>query len=204
MTAVDEDYLWFGLEFPELAEAYCVTLVEGLAPAMVLHRFGATVENHLTGVDEVRRQAFAAWDHYRGDRMLVAATAVEGWTLVVEPNGYLGVTEECAIAVSHGTRLVSHFRNVNAVDHFYWIEDGQVRLYFEPLFAYYRTGTAAESAADAMRSVGFDLSDTEDRDIGLHTEATFALAEHITGIRLTPEQLRHATYVCGHAPAPIR
>ena len=204
MTAAAEDYLWFERDFPGLAEAYCITLVEGLAPATVLERFGGTAETQLTGVDELSRLAFAVWDRHQGDRLLVGATAVGNWTLVVEPNGYLGISEELAVEVSRGTTLVSHFRNVNAVDHFYWIDDVRVRLYFEPLFAYYRTGTDAASAADTMRSVGFDLSDADDRDYELHTEAAFALAEHITGVRLAPDLLRFANFVIGYAPGPTR
>jgi hypothetical protein len=78
-------------------------------------------------------------------------TAIGPWTLVVEPNGFLGVSEEVVVPRSRGTRLVSHFRNVN----------------YE-----------------------------------LHTEAAFALAEHITQVRLTAEFLESATFRCGTAPFP--
>jgi hypothetical protein len=33
----------------------------------------------------------------------------------------------------------------------------------------------------------------------LATEAAFALAEHLTGVRITPELLRDTTFVCGSA-----
>ena len=48
-----------------------------------------------------------------------------------------------------------------------------------------------------MRESGFDLSDAQDRDFELHTEASFALAERLTGVRLTEQTLREAQYVCG-------
>lgn len=50
-----------------------------------------------------------------------------------------------------------------------------------------------------MQQVGFDLSDGEDRDYALHTEATLALTEHLTGVRLTAELLDSAEYLCGLA-----
>jgi hypothetical protein len=77
--------------------------------------------------------------------------------LAVEPNGYLGVTEAAVVPLSFGTRLVSHFRNVNAVDHFYWIENGDIRLDFEPLFPADRFGSDPDGLVDVMRQVGFDL-----------------------------------------------
>lgn len=51
-----------------------------------------------------------------------------------------------------------------------------------------------------MRQVGFDLRDDEDRDYELRTEAAFALAEHLTGVKLTQELLDSADYLCARAP----
>jgi hypothetical protein len=65
-----------------------------------------------------------------GEVLFIGATSVDDWVLAVEPNGFLGVTEQIIVPLSAGTRLVSHFRNVNAVDRFYWVEDGDVRVQF--------------------------------------------------------------------------
>ncbi|MEU1723082.1 DUF6461 domain-containing protein [Nonomuraea sp. NPDC005692] len=59
------------------------------------------------------------------------AVAVDGWCLVVEPNGGMGITRGIMERLSAGTRLVSHYRNVNAVSYFFWVEDGEIRLSFE-------------------------------------------------------------------------
>ncbi|MER5464406.1 DUF6461 domain-containing protein [Streptomyces sp. NPDC002668] len=40
------------------------------------------------------------------------------------------------------------------------------------------------------------------RDYALHTEATFAPAERITGVLPTPELLRTSEFVCGTVPIP--
>lgn len=59
----------------------------------------------------------------------------------IEPNGYLGTLDEVIVPLPRGTRLVSHFRNGNAVDHFFWLDDGVLRLHFEPLFPAQRDGS---------------------------------------------------------------
>ncbi|NUR96356.1 MAG: hypothetical protein HOV67_13985 [Kribbellaceae bacterium] len=82
------------------------------------------------------------------------------------------------------------------------MEDGQLRVRFEPLFPYHRDGSDPDSLVDVMRRVGFDLRDDEDRDYENHTEATFALAEHLTGVKLTREALESADYICAKAPLP--
>ena len=196
---VADDYTWFDERFPDLAEAYCITLVSGIPPEEVLRRFGATEETRTAGVAELTATAYDAWDRYDGGRLFLAATAVGDWTLVVEPNGFLGITEAAVVPLSRGRRVVSHFRNVNAVDHFYWIEDGTVRLTFEPLFAHRRDGSDPDALVDVMEQVGFDV---RSGDGERHTEAAFALAEHLTGVRLTPELLGSAPFVCGTAPVP--
>jgi hypothetical protein len=148
----------------------------------------------------------------------VATKGDEGWTAspvqpasapgirqrnsAVESNGYLGVTEELLGRLSAGTRLVSHFRNVNAVDRFYLVDDGRIRLNFEPLFAWHCSGCDADSYVDLMRTVGLRME--QDGDIGDPGAAAFALAEAITGIRLTAELLQQSTFTCGEAHLPGR
>ncbi|WP_326648683.1 MULTISPECIES: DUF6461 domain-containing protein [unclassified Streptomyces] len=196
------DYLWFGEDFDDLAEAYCVTLVRGLSPRTLLARLGAEDEVRVTGVQALIEPAYDACDTHDGDRLFVGVTAVGDWALMVEPNGWLGVTDEAVAPISRGTTVVPHFRNINAVDHFNWFEDGELRLHFEPLFPYGRDGSDPDGLVDTMRKVGFDLSEGGGRDYALHTEATFAPAERITGVLLTPELLRTSEFVCGTVPIP--
>ena len=76
-------------------------------------------------------------------------------------------------------------------------------LEFEPLFAYALWGSAADAIAGPMRECGFDLSEAEDRSYALHTEASFALAERLTGVRPTARMLREAEFVCGTASLAV-
>jgi hypothetical protein len=57
-----------------------------------------------------------------------------------------------------------------------------------------------DALVGAMQEVGFDIS--EDGEDDQPTEAAFALAERLTGIRLTLGLLEKATYTCGIAPVP--
>ncbi|MET8245219.1 DUF6461 domain-containing protein [Streptomyces sp. NPDC005202] len=51
-----------------------------------------------------------------------------------------------------------------------------------------------------MREAGFDLSEGADREFQQHTCAAFALAERVTGVRLTPRLLDSLEFVCGLVP----
>lgn len=52
-----------------------------------------------------------------------------------------------------------------------------------------------------MREADFDLREDGD-NFEDSTEAALALADYLTGVRLTPELLEESTYTCGIAPAP--
>lgn len=194
------DYLWFDEHHPELAEAYCAMLIRGVAPEDLLDTLAAMERRRISGVDALNEPAHSTWDTHHGDRLFAGVTAVGEWALMIEPNGYLGSLETIIQPLSRQTTVVSHFRNVNAVDHFHWFENGELRLHFEPLFPDQREGTDADTATDDMRAVGFDLS--EDAEMEVTTEAAFALAEHLTGIRLTHELLTTAEFTCGTIARP--
>ncbi|MFJ7626709.1 DUF6461 domain-containing protein [Streptomyces sp. NPDC097595] len=199
MTTTATDYAWFEERFPDLAEAYCFTLVHDLAPSALLHRLGGRAEPALTGTGALVEAAHDLFDRPDGKRQLVAMATVGSWTLVIEPNGYLGVTEELALAASAGTRWVSHFVNINGLDAFLWAEDSVRRLWFEPMFPDERWGTTPDELVQAMLSIGFHFGDdTPDPD--LSPLAAFALAQHLTGVAVTPELLEDTVFTCGSAP----
>ncbi|MDH6707667.1 hypothetical protein P3T27_004404 [Kitasatospora sp. MAA19] len=210
MTAHATDYTWFEQRYPIPGEAYCLALVEGITADELLRRFGALPGREVTGLDAV----VAAWETFddgedeeaearfepEEDRLLVAVTELDGWALAVEVFGYLGSLPDVIRRLADGTRLVSHFRNASAVDHFNWWEQGGCRLQFEPLFPAQRDGSDADAPGvpELLTACGFQL-DGEGHD--LHTEAAFALAERLTDVRLTPERLETATFRICYAPA---
>ncbi|MEU7330901.1 DUF6461 domain-containing protein [Streptomyces parvus] len=195
MTKTGADYAWFEGDFPDIAEAYCFTLVRGLSPAGLVSRLEGRPAAPLQGIAAVVDAAFAQYDLEDGDRQLVAMTALGTWTLLIEPNGYLGITEERALPASAGTTWVSHFVNVNAVGTFLWAEDQALRLCFDPMFPEGRWGTTPDELLDVMQRIGFHFDD-DDPETDLSSPAAFALAEHLTGVAITPTLLQDTTFTC--------
>ncbi|MFI1105146.1 DUF6461 domain-containing protein [Streptomyces melanogenes] len=96
MTATAADYLWLNERFPEIADAYCFTLVHKLAPADVTARLEGEVEASRTGVAAIVAAAFELLERSDHTRQFIAMAVVGDWTLLIEPVGYLGVTQERA------------------------------------------------------------------------------------------------------------
>ncbi|MEU6144862.1 DUF6461 domain-containing protein [Streptomyces sp. NPDC047081] len=196
------DYGWLKERYEFLMEAYCMTLVQGLAPEELLRRLGAEPRGRIVGVDGLSEPSYAGREP---SRLFVGCAVVGNWSLMAEFNGYLGVTNAVMLPVSRGRTVVSHFLNVNAVDHFCWYENGELRLDFEPLFAHERYGSRPDELLAEMRESGFDLTEREEYDDEYYealTGASFALAHRITGIRLTPELFASAEFTCGTVPMP--
>ncbi|MFF5499041.1 DUF6461 domain-containing protein [Streptomyces aquilus] len=195
------DYAWLEEQYEGLMEAYCVTLVRGLKAGELLSTLEAEPAGRLTGVEALFDPSY---DLSGPRRLFVGVTDLDGWALMVEYNGYLGTLDEIMLPLSRGRTVVSHFRNVNAVDHFNWFEDGTLRLHFEPLFADARDGSDPDGLLTEMRAAGFatEERDEDGQDFEGLTEASFILAEHLTGIRLTPELFATAEFGCGVARIP--
>ncbi|MEV4947860.1 DUF6461 domain-containing protein [Streptomyces sp. NPDC053755] len=197
MTKTGADYAWFENDFPDIAEAYCFTLVRGLSPAELILRLEGREETPMRGISAVVDATFAQYELEDGDRQMVAVTTVGAWTLLIEPNGYLGVTEERALPASAGTSWISHFVNINAVGTFLWAEDQALRLCFDPMFPEERWGTTPDELLDVMVGIGFHVEDdAPESDEDLSSPAAFALAEHLTGVAITPELLLDTTFTC--------
>ncbi|MGW7515451.1 DUF6461 domain-containing protein [Streptomyces sp. NPDC054796] len=195
------DYTWFRERFPDLAEAYCVTLVEGLSPREALLRLGVNSEIRvLWGVRALCEAAFGDWELWDGVRAFVSAAAVGNWALVIEPNGFLAAVEQGQEKLSRGTRQITCFKGVSGNEHFSWVEDGEALLEFDLLTPGERFGREADKAAGQMRAAGFDLRDVEEPDDALYEEAAFALAERLTGVPLDADLLDGTSYLCGMAP----
>ncbi|MFF7563535.1 DUF6461 domain-containing protein [Streptomyces pseudovenezuelae] len=200
-TTTAADYGWLKERHQLLLDAYCLTLVRDLTPEELLRALGAEGRRRIVGVNALSGPSSEA----SGLGRFVGAAPVDGWALMVEFNGYLGVTDELMRPLSRGRRVVSHFLNVNAVDRFRWYEDGDLRLGFQPLFADERYGSRPDELLAEMRESGFDLTERdEDGDYDDYYEsltgASFALAHRLTGIRVTPELFATAGFLCGVVP----
>jgi Family of unknown function (DUF6461) len=202
------DYNWFPLLFPDLAGAYCVTLVRGVSPQAFLGQVGATASPcEVKGVDALvaargRSPGFVAVTAVpsAGVGALPLAPLAGTWTLAVEPGGALGTTASAVRPMSWGTRLVSHSRDAAAVDQFLWLENESTRLAFQPLFPWRRSGSDAHEHVALMREAGFAVDPDDEYRQGMQAGAAFALAEHLTGVRVTIDLLDDTVYECAVVP----
>lgn len=197
MTATASDYRWVENFRLWPIGAYCLTFARGLSSAETLDRLEAKDRVSLQGADAVLERAQETWSTYGGAQLFVAVTRAGDSSVMFEENGFIGVTRSVMTPVSEGTSTVSHFRNINAHDQFLWLENGELALSFEPLFPYRRSGTRADDITPEMQTAGFDLREGEGRTFEGHTRAAFALAERLTGFRVTPQFLEEARYEGG-------
>jgi len=186
VRATAADYAWVADDSTGLIEAYCLTLARGLEPAQFLARLGARPDIARSGLSQLFEPSWRLWRERSGDELLISVAAVPGdggdWALAVEINGF----------------LVSHlWMEVNFANDFLWVEDGQVGLEFQPLSPAQRWGTTPDALLPDMTEAGFDLSDEDEDGDDKPIAATFALAERLTGVRVTPDLLENARYACG-------
>ncbi|MFI5866636.1 DUF6461 domain-containing protein [Streptomyces sp. NPDC051546] len=203
--ATAADYGWIraspSLFAYALEGGYTLTLVRGLAPARVLEVVGAEPADVCEGFDGLVSAHDELLDvyGYSPDSFLAGAFAVPGeggdWTLVMEFGGDVGTRPRFMEALSAGSRAVSHTSNGGKpMDFFHWYEAGELRLTFESPAD--RAGSTPDELNGALSELG--LNPSGDPDPGVDEKAAvFALAERLTGVRVTEELLRDAVYVTG-------
>ncbi|MPY48132.1 DUF6461 domain-containing protein [Streptomyces acidicola] len=190
-----------------LDTGYTLTLVRGVTPGDVQRVMAAEPQGTCTGVDaliERQDELLDATDYWEESFISGAFTVLgadEDWTLVLHFDGGVGMQPRFLEALSAGGRAVMHCSNGGKPIHlFYWYEDGELRTTFEGATA--RNGSTPDALNTVMREVGFALSE-EEAASETHVDskaAVFALAERLTGVRVTEELVRNAEYQLGHVP----
>ncbi|WP_214321446.1 DUF6461 domain-containing protein [Nonomuraea sediminis] len=172
-----ENYAWFDGHDEALAMAFCIAFVRGLTPAEAFARLDITPEEEAEVEDLL-------------DEGAITASAVEGGTILVEPNGFAGTLDTVAKRLSPGTVMASVFLNVNADQQFVYAADGQVVTQFEPDYPDARSGADENRLLPSMIELGMptENADTEE-DWGDPILIALALAERVTGVRLTPQAI---------------
>lgn len=211
------DYLWVNEE-AWIQNAYCVTLISAIEPDDVLASLRARRTRPVAvGADDAFFEGgqLAEEQQLSGtDQQVVAvAAAGNGWTLMIESNGYIGVTDSAMASLAAGHEIVAHFQNVNGDNHFVWWYDGVKQIYFSPsnpTWDLVGAGTAHQSSAEAVARItemikevgGIELNDPppEGRTDYRHVEGAFALAERLTGVAVTPHLLVFANFTVAVVP----
>ena len=200
-AAVAEDYRWFG-GVQDFGHGFCFTWVQGRTPQQVIKA---------TGGKELER---IGWDQLVGsgdgqqtwaDRYFYGTAHVAEWALMVEDGGDFGTTDSRVLPLSRGTTLISHYRREDGRGRLLALEDGKVRLDFDPLDAGKRVGSGAVDLAPVIDDAGFGAARRlRSGDQGEYraycTEAAFALVERMTGVAMTKELLETLTYLLTSVP----
>lgn len=195
-TTTAADYAW--IRERDEYETYCVTLVEGLAPEELLRTLGVESGMRITGVDGlIKPSRDAVLEQHRE---FAGAASLGNWSLMYEPDGFLGVTDEAVLPLSRGRTVVTNHKSIAGECRFCWYHDGAVLLDFDQAYCDDRAGSRPDELLTEMRESGFDLSGGDDVDPGEQFLAAFALAHRITGIRLTPELFASAEFIGGPGP----
>lgn len=191
-----------------LEAGYTLTLVRGVAPREVLRVMAAEPQGSCTGADALieRQDELRAPEDYSDGSFTAGAFTVPGeggdWTLVLHvAEGGTGMQSRFLEALTDDGCAVVHSSNGGKPMHFFhWYENGELRTTFEWPTA--RHGSAPDALNSAMCEVGYVLSDDEDETSERvdTTAAAFALAERLTGVRVTEELLQGAEYQLGHVP----
>ena len=191
-AAVADDYWWFALE-PDLDKGFCFTWVKELTPPEVLKRLGGKELERVNW-----QQLVGSGDGESGpnDRYFIGVARVEGWSLIVEDNGDLGVTEQLVRPLSYGTTVVAHHHGADGHGRFLLLQNTTIELDFDPLAPARLTGRLAAELAPTVASAGFGRKDRPERSV----EAAMALTERFTGTEMTRDLLYSHTYVLATVP----
>ncbi|MEU0649221.1 DUF6461 domain-containing protein [Streptomyces umbrinus] len=208
------DYAWIRTSplFRHAMESgYTLTLIQGRTPREVLRAMAAEPRGTgegTAGLIEADDAHRAEVDYDYWDESYVAgAFSTPGengdWTLVLGFDGGLGIAGACVEALSQGGRVVAHSTNGGKPIHlFHWFEDGELRTTFEGPSS--RDGNTPDELVPMLREVGFPLTPGGEHDESApdvdRKAAVLALAERLTGIRVTESLLQGATYELGLVP----
>lgn len=190
----------------------CLTFVKDRPAGEVVRRLNGAEVARMNGLDRFERYwnavtvpAEAFLDDGSVDatahtgREFVAVGDVPGGAVLVE-QGTIGITDDVLRQLSTGTSVAVVFSSMTEESRFAWAQDGDLRVAFDPFNAGWREGSTPDALIPAMEQFGFSFSDEDLDDLAM--ERAFALAHHVTGIRLTNDALTQSTYLAVSVPAP--
>jgi hypothetical protein len=151
--------------------AVCLTFVEGMSPAEIEMCLGADPgSRRSTTFDEAADQ-----QDFVAERFAVQVGVLDGWAVLVEPNGYVCSQDAVLVRLATAGRAVTVFWNVNLDSRFGYARDGALLRVFDPVL-----GTS---------EVGPPLPEESDTQDEQPIAAALALAEALTGVRVTERWL---------------
>ncbi|BCJ47087.1 hypothetical protein GCM10010168_83080 [Actinoplanes ianthinogenes] len=177
----------FAVHEDELGLDYCLAFARGLTAAQVAGRLGGTEIAWVRGLAQLPAGS-----------PFVAVAELPGGAVIVEAFRGRLLFEPANRPLSQGTSVAVVYESEHHDPAFLWVEDGEVRVSFNPDSPGYREGSEPDALLDDMVRLGFDVTDEGDENADFDEQATlraFALAEHVTGLPLAPGMLRDLTYL---------
>jgi hypothetical protein len=156
-------------------EALSLTFVRGLEDAAVITQLdllpvGGEPLSFEEAWVEQSESTGGGGDDADDDGGIVQIDHLDGWTVVIEDNGYLGSLEENLAPLSAQGVAVNVFWNVNMVTSFGYAVAGAIVRYFDPI------GVDASTGDPLPDEAGLDFAN-EDAD---HVALALLLAERLT------------------------
>lgn len=177
---------------------YCLALVAESAPEDVLSSLRSVGDKlSVVGAEAAVRAADGLGVQHDVDGVhrqpVAVAEAGNGWTVMLQAPGFLGISPTGMSEVVQRHDVVSH-----GADRFVWWSQGVERISFEPLLPRSDlVGVLADrQPADARAQIvtlieevgGIDLDETQGEECH-HVAGSFALAERLSGVPITPRLL---------------
>lgn len=156
-----------GFGWADDVPAVCLTFVEGLPPNEVEGRLGADPGSRRSATF----QQAADDQDFVAERFAIQVGVTDGWTVLVEPNGYVCSQDSVLVDLSAGGRAVTVFWNVNLDSRFGYARDGVLVRVFDPVLGTSEVGDPLPEEASAA----------DEQPI----HAALALAEALTGVQVT-------------------
>lgn len=202
-----DDYRWVTED--ELFSAFCMAWVPGLTPQQVIERLPVTERLGRMTCAELEARTWREWGDAaptgRGPAgLLVGVTTIADAAMTFEVNGWIGVTESILATLSEGGRVVGkHYSDgnyhawLNVFDDGEWTMGVDTAGFFDEDLAELPADLATSARASGLRSLDQDNAEDTTTD---NEPAAFALFEALTGVRITPETFRTASFEVVRVP----
>jgi hypothetical protein len=136
-----------------------------------------------------------------GDGRASALVAdLPGGAVIVEVAGCRALFDDTNRPLSQGTSVAVVYETEHSDPAFLWVQDGDVRVSFDPGSAGWREGSDPDALLAELERLGFDVADEPDYDEHAQLRA-LALAEYVTGLPIQVGMLRGLTYSVLSLPA---
>ncbi|GIJ56633.1 DUF6461 domain-containing protein [Virgisporangium aurantiacum] len=173
-----EYYRQFLADRWDIGEAVCISYVQGIDEAAMIRAFGGDPADTAPRSAREAGAEFAVSRYdYAVPPVLLVAPAGK-WLIGVEYNGFEGSRPEVLRGASAGGTAVSVHRSMNGSDRFTYATNGRTTVWFDMNRPEDRHGAAPDA-------LGAHLDDLPFGSGGDAYAAGLALAERITGVRLT-------------------